>query len=48
MSLAAVIWTHWLVVALAIGVILATLATVVGYFRSVVRPKYPPRGSRRG
>lgn len=47
MSLAAVVWTHWLVVGLAIGVILATLAVIVGYFRSVVRPKYPPRGSRR-
>jgi hypothetical protein len=47
MTLSAVIWTHWLVVGLAIGVILATFAVVVGYFRSVVRPKYPPRGSRR-
>lgn len=47
MTLAAVIWTHWLVVGLAIGVVLATLAVVVGYFRSVVRPKYPPRDSRR-
>lgn len=46
MSLAAVIWSHWLVVGLAVGVILATLATVVAYFRSVVRPNHPPRGSR--
>lgn len=42
----AVVWTHWLVVGLAIGVVLATVAVIVGYFRSVVRPKYPPRGSR--
>ncbi|HYI62829.1 MAG TPA: hypothetical protein VEW93_13615 [Acidimicrobiales bacterium] len=46
MSLAAVVWTHWLVVGLTVGVVLATVAVVVGYFRSVVRPKYPPRGSR--
>jgi hypothetical protein len=48
MLLGAVIWTQWMGVGLAIGVVLATLATAVGYFRSVVRPKYPPRGAKRG
>ncbi|HXH58542.1 hypothetical protein [Iamia sp.] len=47
MLLGAVVWTQWMAVGLAIGVVLATIATIVGYFRSVVRPKYPPRGSRR-
>mgnify|MGYP000876012179 CR=1 FL=1 len=42
--LGAVIWTQWMAVGLAIGVILATVALVVAYFRSVVRAKYPPRG----
>ncbi len=45
MLLAAVVWTQWMGVGLAIGVILATIATIVGYFRSVVRAKYPPRGT---
>lgn len=48
MPLGAVIWTQWMAVGLAIGVVLATVATVAGYFRSVVRPKYPPRRSRQG
>lgn len=45
MLLAAVVWTQWMGVGIAILVIVATLATIVGYFRSVVRAKYPPRGS---
>lgn len=40
-----VIWTQWMAVGLALGVVLATLTLVVQYFRSVVRSKYPPRGS---
>ena len=47
MLLAAVIWTQWMAVGLALGAVGAVLATVVGYFKSVVRPKYPPRGSDR-
>lgn len=46
-TLAAVVWSYWMGVGLAIGVILATLATGVGYLRKVVRPKYPPRGAPR-
>lgn len=46
MLLAGVVWTQWMGVGVAILVIGATIATVIGYFRSVVRPKYPPRGSR--
>ncbi len=48
MLLAAVVWTQWMGVGLAIGVVLATIAVIVGYFRSVVRAKYPPRGQRPG
>ena len=48
MLLGAVIWTQWMAVGLAIGVVLATIAVVVAYFRSVVRPNHPPRGARRG
>lgn len=47
MLLAAVIWTQWMAVGLAIGVVLATVTLVVAYFRSVVRVKYPPRGAKR-
>lgn len=47
MQLAAVIWTQWMAVGLAIGVVLATLTLVVAYFRNVVRAKYPPRGAKR-
>jgi hypothetical protein len=47
MLLGAVIWTQWMAVGLAIGAVLATINVVVGYFKSVVRPKYPPRGSRK-
>ena len=42
----AVIWTQWMAVGLAIGVVLATVTLVVQYFRSVQRSKYPPRGSQ--
>ncbi|WCO66477.1 hypothetical protein PO878_18420 [Iamia majanohamensis] len=48
MLLAAVVWTQWMAVGLAIGVVLATIALVIGYFRSVVRAKYPPRDTRQG
>lgn len=48
MPLGAVIWTQWMAVGLAIGAVLATIALVAGYFKSVVRPKYPPRGPRQG
>jgi hypothetical protein len=44
--LAAVIWTQWMAVGLVIGVVLATIFLIVQYFRSVVRSKYPPRGSQ--
>jgi len=47
MLLGGVIWTFWMAVGLALGTVAATAAVVVGYFRSVVRPKYPPRDSRR-
>lgn len=46
MLVAAQFWTHWMAVGLVLLVIPATIATVIGYFRSVVRVKYPPRGSR--
>ena len=44
---AAVIWTQWMAVGLAIGAVLATIQLAVMYVRSVVRPKYPPRGAKR-
>jgi hypothetical protein len=47
MLIGAVIWTQWMAVGLAIGVVLATIQLAVMYFRSVVRPKYPPRGAKR-
>ncbi|HEV7722955.1 MAG TPA: hypothetical protein VGO60_16810 [Iamia sp.] len=47
MLLGAVIWTFWMAVGLAIGAVLATIQLAVMYFRSVVRPKYPPRGAKR-
>jgi hypothetical protein len=48
MLLAAVVWTQWMGVGIAVLVIGATIATIIGYLRSVVRPKYPPRGSGPG
>jgi hypothetical protein len=44
---AAPIWTFWMGVGVFILVIGATVATVVGYFMKVVRPKYPPRSADR-
>lgn len=41
------VWTFWMAVGLAGGVVMATLTLVVAYFRSVVRPKYPPRDAQR-
>ncbi len=41
--LAAKVWHYWIAVPIAVLVILAGLATAVGYLVKVVRPKYPPR-----
>jgi hypothetical protein len=42
MSLA-VIWHNWIGVVLLISVIPVTGAVVAGYFKKVVRPKYPQK-----
>jgi len=42
------VWTQWMGVGVAILAILGTLGTAAAYFVKVVRPKYPPRGARRG
>lgn len=41
--LAAKVWHYWIAVPIAVLVIVAGLATAVGYVVKVVRPKYPPR-----
>ena len=42
MSLA-VIWHTWIGVVLLLSVIPVTAAVVLGYFKKVVRPKYPQK-----
>jgi hypothetical protein len=37
----AVVWHYWIGVALAIPAILLTIATIIGYVRKVVMPRYP-------
>jgi len=39
--LTAVVWHFWLAVPLAASAILWVIATVLGYFMNVTRPKYP-------
>ena len=39
--LTAVVWHFWLAVLLAASAILWVIATVLGYFMNVTRPKYP-------
>ena len=46
MLLAAKVWHYWIAVPLAAMAIAMMVLTAVGYFAKVVRPKYPPRGSR--
>ncbi len=41
--LAAYIWTFWIGVALAIGAVLAVVATIIGYVVKVQAPQYPSR-----
>lgn len=41
-SLAAVVWSYWIGVAVAIPTILIILGVAVGYVVKVVRPQYPP------
>ncbi|MFP3906060.1 MAG: hypothetical protein ACLFWR_03455 [Acidimicrobiales bacterium] len=43
MILAAVPWHYWIGVAVAIPAILLLIATIVGYFAKVSRPRYPRR-----
>jgi hypothetical protein len=39
----AVVWHYWIGVSLAVPGILLVLATIVGYLRKVVMPRYPQR-----
>jgi len=39
--LAAKVWHYWIAPILVIGAVLALVATIVGYFVKVQRPKYP-------
>lgn len=41
--LLAVVWHWWIGVFLAIGAIVALLATIAGYIAKVQAPKYPRR-----
>ena len=43
MILATVPWHYWIGVAIAIPAILLLVATIVGYFVKVSRPRYPRR-----
>jgi hypothetical protein len=43
MVLGAVIWHYWIGVALMLVVIPLVLATIVGYLKKVVEPRYPKR-----
>lgn len=38
---AAKVWHYWIAPALVIGAIFAVIATIIGYFVKVQRPKYP-------
>ncbi len=37
----AVVWHYWLAVALFIPAVLLVIATVIGYVRKVIMPRYP-------
>lgn len=39
--LAAQVWHFWIAPVIAIGAVGLVIATIVGYFRKVVRPRYP-------
>lgn len=43
MSLAAVVWHYWIGVVLFFSVLGIVVAVVAGYFRKVVRLRYPTR-----
>ncbi len=37
----AVVWHYWLAVALFIPAVLLVIATIIGYIRKVIMPRYP-------
>ncbi len=39
--LSSVVWHYWISVPLAIGAVLAAVATVAGYLKKTQAPKYP-------
>ena len=43
MSLAAVVWHWWIALPLAGGAVVAVVATIIGYLRQVVFPRYPQK-----
>ena len=43
MVLAGEVWHYWIGVPLAIGAVLAVVATFIGYFRKMNALKYPKR-----
>jgi len=36
-----VVWHYWLAVPLAVGSVIAVIATIIGYFKNVTRTQYP-------
>jgi hypothetical protein len=43
MLLAGKVWTYWIAVPLALGAVLAVVATIGGYLKKVQSLKYPKR-----
>jgi hypothetical protein len=39
----AVVWHYWIAVPLAVGVVVATVATVAAYLKKVQAPRYPSK-----
>ena len=40
------VWHYWVAITLALSAILLALKMVVGYLRTVVKPRYPQSGAR--
>ncbi len=45
---AALVWHFWIAVVLIVPCVLALVALVVGYLKTVVNPKYPGVDQERG
>ncbi len=40
------VWHYWVAITLALSAILLAVSMVIGYLRSVVKPRYPQSGPR--